>query len=36
MKEIQDTVYMWNYSNDLPKDFEKDFNNLFSEEPNIY
>jgi|SRR6056297_349839 len=36
LKEIQDTVYMWSYMQDLPRNFYSDFMNLFGIEPERY
>jgi hypothetical protein len=36
LKEVQDTVYMWSYMNDLPRNFKKDFMRAFSVQPELY
>lgn len=33
MKDIQDTVYNWDFFNDLPRNFKSDFQALFGVEP---
>ena len=36
LKEIQDTVYIWDYMKDLPRNFQTDFLSLFGVEPETY
>lgn len=36
LKEIQDTVYMWDYMKDLPRNFTTDFRSIFGIEPERY
>jgi hypothetical protein len=36
LKEIQDTVYMWDYMKDLPRNFTTDFKSIFGIEPERY
>lgn len=36
MKEIQDTVYMWDYMEDIPRNFRTDFISLFGVVPDSY
>lgn len=36
MKDIQNTVYMWDYIKDLPRNFYSDFKSIFGVEPESY
>lgn len=36
LKEIQDTVYIWDYMKDIPRNFHADFLSLFGVEPETY
>lgn len=36
LKEIQDTVYMWDYMDDLPGNFYSEFKRLFEVKPVLY
>lgn len=36
LKEIQETVYMWDYMKDIPRNFDTDFKELFGVEPERY
>jgi hypothetical protein len=36
LKDIQDTVYMWDYMKDIPRNFYSDFKNIFNIEPERY
>lgn len=36
LQEIQDTVYMWDYMDDLPGNFHADFKRLFKAKPVLY
>lgn len=33
LKEIQDTVYMWDFMKDIPRNFYRDFKKIFGTEP---
>ncbi len=36
IKDVQDTVYMWDYMEDLPRNFKTDFITIFGVEPERY
>lgn len=36
LKEIQDTVYMWDFMKDIPRNFYRDFKKIFGTEPEKY
>ena len=36
MKDIQNTVYMWDYMKDLPRNYYRDFKSIFGIEPERY
>jgi len=36
LKNVQDTVYMWDYMKDIPRNFYEDFKKIFNLEPEKY